>query len=266
MRHGLFVPPFGPLAEPSLLGDLAALTEDAGWDGFFLWDHVVYRAPVTDVTDSWIGLAAAAMRTSRVVLGPLVTPLPRRRPQIVARQVVALDRLSNGRMVLGAGLGLDSSGRELSAFGEELDDRVRAAMLDESLEVVVALMRGQEVAFAGHHYRADGVRFLPGPVQPHVPIWLAARWPNRRPLRRAVRYDGVFEIDTAGATPAEVVELVASERGGDLEGFDVVVEGYTLDEAAAWAAAGATWWLQSFDAFTLTLDGVQRVIEEGPPR
>ena len=130
MRAGLTLPIFDGLADPRLLADLAATAEQAGWDGVFVWDHVVYRSPVRAATDPWIATAAMAARTERVALGPMVTPLARRRPQVVARQAVALDHLSGGRLVLGVGLGLDRSGGELSRFGEELDDRRRAAMLD----------------------------------------------------------------------------------------------------------------------------------------
>lgn len=137
-RHGIFLPIFDELADPRLLGELGAAAEARGWDGMFLWDHVTYRAPVRAVTDPWIALACVAMQTSTIALGPMVTPLARRRPQVLARQVAALDRLSGGRFVLGVGLGLDASGRELSSFGEELDDRRRAEMLDEALALVGA--------------------------------------------------------------------------------------------------------------------------------
>ncbi|HKY65400.1 MAG TPA: LLM class flavin-dependent oxidoreductase, partial [Acidimicrobiales bacterium] len=133
MRTGVFLPIFDELADPTTLVRLAVRAEQRGWDGVFLWDHVVYRPPVAAATDPWIALAAIAAATERVQLGPMVTPLARRRPWIVARQAVALDHLSGGRFVLGLGLGLDSSGGELSRFGEQTDDRRRAAMLDEGL-------------------------------------------------------------------------------------------------------------------------------------
>lgn len=120
-RSGLFVPPFGELADPNVLADLAGQAEAGGWDGFFIWDHLQYRDPVREVADPWIALAAIATRTERLRIGALVTPLARRRPQVVARQTTTLDLLSGGRMVFGAALGRDQSGRELSAFGEELD-------------------------------------------------------------------------------------------------------------------------------------------------
>lgn len=221
----------------------------------FLWDHVQYRAPVTDVADPWVAMAAMAVATERVRLGALVTPLARRRPHVLARQVATLAHLSGGRLVLGAGLGLDRSGRELSAFGEETDDRTRAAMLDEALDLVRRLLTGDEVHHHGDHYRAGGVRFLP--AAPDVPVWVAARWPHRRPLRRAARHDGVFVIDLDGP------QLVADVRAavGDV---DVVCEDLDPATAGDYLSAGATWWLQAFDPFTVTRAEVEKAIRSPP--
>ena len=218
-----------------------------------LWDHVLYRPPVTAVADPWITLAAIATATEQVRIGPIVTPLARRRPQIVARQCTSLDQLSGGRMVLGAGLGLDSSGGELSRFGEELDDRRRAAMLDEALGLLDALWSGDEVHHTGEHYRADGVRFLPRPVQrPRIPV-AGRSLPQPRANRPAARFEGAFPIDLDSADQlAEIIEILRTERGeAGLEGFDIVVEGDNGSDPAPFAAAGATWWLAAFDAFTV---------------
>ncbi len=262
MRRGLTVPIFDELADPRVLARLAAAAEAAGWDGFFVWDHVVYRPPVTAATDAWIALAAIAAATERIELGPMVTPLARRRPWIVARQAVALDHLSGGRFVLGLGLGLDASGRELSRFGEETDDRRRAAMLDEGLAVLTGLLSGQEVRHQGEHYSAEAT-FLPGPLRSGgMPIWLAARWPNRRPVERALRHDGVFLIDTDDpANLAGIVEQAAALG----RPFDIVVEGWPGSAVDGWEAAGATWWLADFDPFTATPEHVEAVIAAGPP-
>src|SRR4051812_47040547 len=192
MRFGLTLPPFDGLADPGLLADLAVAAEAAGWDGVFVWDHVRYRAPVRAATDPWIALAAIAVRTERIALGPMVTPLARRRPHIVARQLVAIDQLSAGRVVLRAGLGPDRSGEEFARFGEQPDLAIRAAMLDEALDVITALLGGEPVDHHGTHYTATDVTFLPRPVRGHIPVWIAARWPNPRPLQRAARYDGLY--------------------------------------------------------------------------
>jgi len=265
MRYGLTLPIFDALADPLVLADLAAAAEEAGWDGVFVWDHVVYRSPIRAATDPWIATAAMAMRTERIALGPMVVPLARRRPQIVARQAVALDHLSGGRFVLGVGLGLDRSGGELSRFGEETDDRRRAEMLDEALELLGRLLSGELVDHHGAHYTIDGVQFLPTPVRGHLPTWVAARWPNKRPMRRAARYDGLFVIDvTAADLPAAIAEVERSRPDG-LAGYDVVVEADPGSDARPWEDAGATWWLASPDPFTLSLDAVRAVVDAGPP-
>lgn len=263
MKTGLFLPIFDELADPRLLADLAAEAEAAGWDGVFVWDHVVYRAPVRAATDPWIALAAMATSTSRLVLGPMVTPLARRRPQVVARQLVALDHLSGGgRLVFGVGLGLDASGGELSRFGEETDDRTRASMLDEGLGLLRSLLSGSPVDHHGAHYTARDVTFLPTPVTGRLPIWAAARWPNRRPLRRAASLDGVFLIDVD--RPAQLAEAVDVLRGeGAGADFDVVVELHGDDRAGPWAEAGATWGLAAFDPFSVTVEQVRSRITAG---
>jgi alkanesulfonate monooxygenase SsuD/methylene tetrahydromethanopterin reductase-like flavin-dependent oxidoreductase (luciferase family) len=263
VRHGLTLPIFDDMADPGVLADLAVEAEDAGWDGVFLWDHVNYRSPTTRTTDPWTALAAMADRTERITLGPMVTPLARRRPHIVARQVLALDHLSGGRFVLGAGLGLDSSGGELSKFGEETDDRRRADMLDEALELVRDLISGEPVDHHGTHFTASDVQFRPPPVNGSIPIWVAARWPNRRPLRRAARYDGVFVIDLEPPELADAVRYVRSLRPPTP--YDVVVQVPPDSDPGPWQDAGATWWLAAFDPFTVTPSSVRGVIDRGPP-
>lgn len=266
MRFGLDFPPFGDLADPHLVAEIATTAEAAGWDGVFVWDHIQYREPVTHVGDPWILLAAIAAATSRVIIGPMVTPLPRRRPQVVARQTTTLDQLSSGRMVVGVGLGLDGSGAEFSAFGEELDDRTRAEQLDEALGLLDALWSGQTVEHVGPHYRASPVHFLPTPVQrPRPPIWVAARWPYRRPLRRAARWDGVFLIDEE--TPQQLAEAVAiiEEARTAPDPFEVVVNRPFGSDPAPWAEAGATWFLTR-SPYTIDGDSVMEMARAGPHR
>jgi alkanesulfonate monooxygenase SsuD/methylene tetrahydromethanopterin reductase-like flavin-dependent oxidoreductase (luciferase family) len=253
-KHALFLPIFDALADPRLLGDLAAEAEAAGWYGVFVWDHLQYRPPIRAATDPWTAMACIAMQTTRVRLGPMVTPLARRRPQVLARQVAALDQLSGGRFVLGVGLGLDASGAELSSFGEELDDRRRAAMLDEALTVVRGLLSGERVDHDGPTYAARGVTFLPAAP---VPVWVAARWPNRRPLLRAAAHDGLFVIDVAA--PADLraaLDVIEAERG-TLDAYDVAVFLREGESADAWSAAGATWLLTDIDPFTVTIEQVR---------
>jgi alkanesulfonate monooxygenase SsuD/methylene tetrahydromethanopterin reductase-like flavin-dependent oxidoreductase (luciferase family) len=266
VRYGVFLPPFDELADARLLAELAARAEAAGWDGVFLWDHVLYRAPVVAIADPWIALAAMAVATRRIILGALVTPLARRRPWIVARQVTTLDRLAEGRLVLGGGLGTDRSGRELSSFGEELDDRRRAAMLDEALALIQQLLTGEDVSYHGHHYVADGVRMRPRPYGDRiVPVWMAAVWPHLKPVRRALDYQGLFLIGTdRPADVAKVAEIVSQERTRT-DGFELVVEGGPEDDPAPMEASGATWWLVGFEPFTLERSAVEAAIDRGPP-
>lgn len=262
-RFGLDFPPFGALADPRAQVEVAVAAEEGGWDGVFLWDHVMYRSPAVEAADPWVGLGAMAAATDRVALGPMVTPLARRRPQIVARQATAIDQLSGGRFVLGVGLGLDSSGRELSAFGEEGDDRARARMLDESMQIINGLWSGETVSHRSAHYTVDEVTFLPRPVQrPRPPIWVAGRWPYRRPLERAARWDGYFPIDITAPQLAEVVETIVELRG-DLDGFDVIAQVPYGDDPQPCIDVGATWILTE-TPYTTDANGVLEAASRGP--
>jgi alkanesulfonate monooxygenase SsuD/methylene tetrahydromethanopterin reductase-like flavin-dependent oxidoreductase (luciferase family) len=271
MRHALFLPLFGELAEPRVVANLAIEAEAAGWDGVFVWDHIAYREPVTDVADPWVTLAAMACVTERLVIGPLVTPLPRRRPTKLAREAVSVDRLSDGRLVLGAGLGGDNNG-EFAELGDEGEPRARARLLDEGLDLLLALWSGEPVTHHGAAYTVDGLAFRPAPVQrPRIPVWLAARYPNRAPVRRAARYDGLFPIDLDRPEQLrEMLAIVAEHRPAGADGpFDVPVEapaGSTAADIPAWEEAGATWWLAGFDQFTLSAEHVRSVVAAGPPR
>ena len=263
MKHGLFLPPFDELADPRSLAHLAALAEEHGWDGVFLWDHVLRPDPPRPVADPWIALSAIAAATKRVALGPMITPIVRRRPQKLAREAVSLDHLSGGRLVLGMGLGVDT-GRELSAFGEVLEPVERAAMLDEGLELMTSLWSGERVDHMGDHYRADGVTFLPRPVQrPRPPIWLAARTTNRAPLRRAARFDGVFAIEVALDELVRMLAFIEVERGS-LDGFDVATVATPDRDPASHAAAGVTWWMTDVHPGASVAD-VATLVERGPP-
>jgi alkanesulfonate monooxygenase SsuD/methylene tetrahydromethanopterin reductase-like flavin-dependent oxidoreductase (luciferase family) len=269
VRAGLFVPLFDELADPVAVARLAAEAEEAGWDGFFVWDHVRWHAPVVEVADPWITLAAMATATERIRLGPMVTPLARRRPVKVARETATLDRLSGGRLTLGAGLGSDRFGSELSLTGEELDDRRRAGMLDESLEILGAAWSGDTVHHRGEHYTVDGMRFLPRPVQrPGVPIWVAGYYGSARPLRRAARYQGFFPVGLQHPDQlAEIVTALTARRGeagtGITGPYDIVTEIEPGQDPTPYAAAGATWCLVAFPPESVTIDLVRGVIRDG---
>ncbi len=238
MRHALFLPPFGELSDISLLVELAQEAEEEGLDGVFLWDHVM-RPPSepVEIADTWVALTAIAQATERVVIGPLVTPITRRRPQKLARETVSVDRLSGGRLVLGLGLGVDS-GRELTAFGEIVDARHRGRRLDEGVAVLQGLWSGAPFTHDGEEFTVDDVTFQPTPVHGSIPMWFAARGDATRPVRRAARHQGLFPVDVDRDQLARMTELVHAERGS-LEGFDVVALGHVVGDEAA--DIGVTW-------------------------
>lgn len=265
LRSALWLPPFSDLADPVVVARLAAEAEEAGWHGVFLWDHLTWRAPVRQVADPWITLAAAAAATERLRLGPMVTPLARRRPAKVARETVTLDRLSGGRLTLGVGLGSDRFGGELSATGEQLDDRRRAQMLDEALEILTAAWSGRNVHHLGEHYTVDGVQFLPRPVRQRVPVWVAGFPGKIRPLRRAALYDGFFPVNLEH--PGQLAEAVATITGlrqHTTAPYDIAVALPPGTDPAPYAAAGATWWLAEFEPEGVSVDQVRGVLRDGP--
>jgi alkanesulfonate monooxygenase SsuD/methylene tetrahydromethanopterin reductase-like flavin-dependent oxidoreductase (luciferase family) len=228
---------------------LAALAERRGFEGFFVWDHLVYGAPARPLADPWVALSAVACATKHVLLGPLVTPLARRRVHKLARETATLDILSGGRLVLGVGIGGESTG-EFGPFGEVVDPRARARMLDEGLERLKSYWAGE---------------FEPRPLQrPRIPIWVGATWPNRRPLRRAARFDGL--VPWAQDTPDQLAEMVADvneQRNGRHARFDIVVLNPPGVDPAPWEAAGATWCLTDFGESPTEAD-LRAAIEEGP--
>ncbi len=253
VRHAVTLPTGGPCADPRVLVDLAERAEAAGWDGVFLEDYVVFQGnPAAPTCDAWVALAAIAVRTTRIVIGTRVTPLARRRPWVVARQAAAIDQLSGGRMVLGAGLGDTGehvvSDASFTHFGEERDPRRRAAILDEALEVIAGLWTGEPFAFRGAHFQVDGVTFRPPPVQqPRIPIWIGGGYPVPGPTARAARWDGsmLYRADGRPLEPEDVraMRAAAGDRPHDVSvGVD---RGADLDAERARLAtlieAGATW-------------------------
>jgi alkanesulfonate monooxygenase SsuD/methylene tetrahydromethanopterin reductase-like flavin-dependent oxidoreductase (luciferase family) len=261
LKTAIYLPNYGPFGDARAIADLARDAESAGWDGFFLWDHI---APYNDAgsslpcTDPWLALTAAAMQTTSIMIGTTVTPLPRRRPHKLARETVTLDRHSNGRLILGVGIGLGQS--EWDHLGEEKDPRSRGRMLDEALDVLVGLWSGKPFHFNGEHYHIEQAQFLPIPFQkPRIPVWVGGLWPNKRPFRRMAHWDGMFPLfDVFGPEQepvfAEAVAFVQTERErlGLIEPFDVIKMGMSPGDDPAEAAAsinsaieaGATWWLE----------------------
>jgi len=276
MHYGFITPNWGDYGDPRLLAELACEAEAAGWEGFFIWDHIKW--PAQDPTaDPWVALAAMAMRTERIRLGTMVTALPRRRPWKLARETLTLDQLSGGRLILGVGLGYFTN-EEFAAFGEETDPKIRAARLDEGLEVLTGLWSGEPFSYDGTQYQVKNVCFTPPPVQrPRIPIWVAGTWPIKAPFRRAARWDGVVPIGRdfeKPLTPAEIRDIAAyiKEHRASKEPFEVARGGQTPGRDAAedaalvapYAEAGLTWWLES--RIGSSLAEVRERIRKGPPR
>ncbi|HEY2664974.1 MAG TPA: LLM class flavin-dependent oxidoreductase [Candidatus Binataceae bacterium] len=278
MKFGIDTPHFGSFGDASLLADLAYETEQAGWDGFFIWDHVLMWEAAR-VVDPWIALALVAARTSRIRFGAMVTPVARRHPWKLARETVTLDHISGGRLIFGAGLGTDMWG-EMSAFGTPSDDRLRATILDEGLEILTGLWTGKPFGFTGHHFDLKPVQFLPPPLQsPRIPIWIGGAWPKaKRPFRRAARFDGVIPITgdlNTPLTPANLRAISAyiKRHRTSPAPFDIVFAGETpglsreqdREIAASIAESGATWFLESASPFK-SLEAFRTRLRKGPPR
>ena len=292
LKTAIYLPNFGPFGDARAIADLARDAESAGWDGFFLWDHIAAHNDDFDggslpCADPWLALTAAAMQTTSIMLGTTVTPLPRRRPHKLARETVTLDRLSGGRLILGVGIG--GGPREWDHLGEETDLRSRGRMLDEELDILVGLWSGEPFQFDGKHYHIEQAQFLPPPFQqPRIPVWVGGNWPYKRPFRRMARWDGMFPLFNVfgleqASVFAEAVAFVQAEREklGLNEPFDVIKMGMTPGDDPAEAAAivnpaakaGATWWLELLmpevyglnptdpQAYTV----LQTRVKQGPP-
>jgi alkanesulfonate monooxygenase SsuD/methylene tetrahydromethanopterin reductase-like flavin-dependent oxidoreductase (luciferase family) len=263
VRYGICLANIGSYSDPRVAVRVARAAEDAGWEGIFLWDHLafVWGPPAAD---PWVTLAAIASATSKLRIGTAVTPVARRRPQVLAQTVATLDVLSGGRVIFGAGLG--GSPSEFGKFGEPTDAKIRAAMLDEGLELLRRLWAGEEVTHRGHHYTADGVKLAPTPAQERLPIWIGG---SRKPsLRRAARWDGwvADSADPTGMTlgPDDIGRSI--DVIGRSDGFDVAVLGQAdLADPTAYERAGATWWLENVHDMRGSLDEMLRLVAAGPP-
>ncbi len=260
MEFGLNVPQFEAFGDVHTLVQMAQEAETAGWDAFFIWDHVLFDDLWHPIADPWIALAAIAAATSRIRLGTMITPLARRRPWKVAREAATLDHLSNGRFILGVGLG-DPVQWEFGFFGEETDARIRAEKLDEALEILAGLWRGDYFSFTGKHFQLEEMRFLPRPMQqPRIPIWVGGYWPRKRPFQRAARWDGVCPSSLHGAlTPDDwrrILAYVQQHRTADTP-FAAVHSGVTpgddpsqdREKVVAYAKAGVTWWIEDLSPY-----------------
>jgi alkanesulfonate monooxygenase SsuD/methylene tetrahydromethanopterin reductase-like flavin-dependent oxidoreductase (luciferase family) len=258
MRYALYLPNFGPTGDVHTVTDLARRAEATGWDAVFVWDH--FEAGALPVLDPWVALAAIATQTERVMLGPMIVPLARRRPQKVALEAATLAALAPGRFILGVGLGAP---HDFELFGEDSDWRVRADKVDAGIATLRRAWAGKEVV--------PGIRFFDEPL-PHIPVWVSGGWPRKQPFHGVEQADGVFPISQWSEengwqplSPQHVHECLVSvpERArGDFAiwGFDDRGT-YSIDE---YEAAGVTWW--TVDMFQLPLEERYAVVEAGPKR
>jgi alkanesulfonate monooxygenase SsuD/methylene tetrahydromethanopterin reductase-like flavin-dependent oxidoreductase (luciferase family) len=284
MQYGLSLPNGGSWGDPRISAELALLAEDSGWDGVFLEDYIVWQSHQDVPTyDPWITLAAMAMRTKHIRLGTMVTPLARRRPWKLARETVSLDNLSNGRLILGVGLG--DTGESVEAdvsfthFGERTQARERALMLDEALDVLTGLWSGEPFHYDGRYYQVEQVTFLPPPIQkPRIPIWVGGGFPLKGPMQRAARWDGAcfYKHRTHYLTPDDIRTLRSFlvQQRSTLDGYDIAVGGgmrradweQERDYIRSLAQAGATWWSEYIPPSSGDLETVRTLIERGPLR
>lgn len=278
MQYGFVI----PKGDPRTVAEMAHELEESGWDGAFYWDGMCLSGEwAGDVYDPWVTMAAMAMRTRRVRLGAIVTPPSRRRPWKLAREAMTLDHLSHGRLILPVGLGaIDDQG--FGNVGEATDRKVRAALLDESLQILTGLWSGEPFAFQGEHYQFGPMTFRPTPVQPRIPIWVVAAWPRPKSMARALRYDGILPnfVEPDGSqgegSPERYAAIAAyAAQHRDTPGpYDIVVEGVTpADDPAAAAAkvqpyieAGGTWWVESPWTPPNDVADLRRRIAAGPPK
>ncbi len=264
MRYGICLANIGTYSDPTVPVRLAQAADASGWDGVFIWDHLAF-AWGPPAADPWTVLAAIAISTEHVRLGPAVTPVARRRPHVLAHQVATLDNLSGGRVTFGAGLGGSTS--EFGKFGEPTDAKVRAAMLDEGLELLPRLWSGEEVTHRGEHYTVEGVTLAPTPLQERLPIWIGGNRPAS--LRRAARWDGWLAdgADPTGMTlsPDDIARSIATIGRSDQYDVAVLGESDRMDPTA-YANAGATWWLENLHDKRGALDEVLALVQKGPPR
>jgi len=274
LRYGVFLPDFGKALDPRSLTELAGEAEDYGWDGFFLWDHVVEWNRRTPVYDAFTCLAAIATNTKRIRIGTAVTPIPFLQPWVIARQSVTLDRLSNGRLILGVGLGGKES-CDYERFGQSGDNRVLAEKLDESLEIIAGLWSGKPFRYSGKHYLLKNSVFLPhGTQKPRIPIWIAAHWPRRGPFKRAAKWDGMIPLRYPEnlIQPSELrqaIDYIKTLRG-NTDNFDVAIIGSAINQRGnleivnRFARSGMTWWFENLYGTRNSYGATRQIIRLGP--
>ncbi|MFX0069747.1 MAG: LLM class flavin-dependent oxidoreductase [Candidatus Hermodarchaeota archaeon] len=284
MKYGIQFPNSGGFFEdPKDVANLARDAEKAGWDGFFVWDHLMLvRHPKEPFYDPWMLLSLVATNTKKIKLGPMVTPVPRRRPWVLARECTTLDHLSDGRAMLGVGLGAPDY--EYANFGEDKNLKTRAQKLDEGLDIIQGLWSGEPFKYKGEHYQIRKTRFLPKPVNGSIPIFASCTYtPDfsiKKPIHRAMKYNGLimahYEYPLKQVEPNEVKEMVKyvnahRNSNGPFEFFLNGISPENLKERKnkmkQYKEAGLTWWMEKIDAeyYENSYDKICDKIVQGPP-
>jgi len=254
MKFGLAL----PYVDPLTAARYARRAEEAGWDGVFMGDAIWCLDPM-------IALTAAAMQTTRIRLGTMITPVPLRKPWKIASESLALDHASNGRLILGLGAGAVWMGWQ--GFPDEVTaKRPRAEMLDECIDLLTLFSKREPFDYEGKHFPVkltllDQQHYPPKPIQqPRIPIWVVGIWPRKKSMQRVLKCDGLLaqKMNSAGefepVMPQDVQDMhkfVIDNRTLTTP-FDIIVEEQTLDWEKAriqgklgqWQEVGATWWIE----------------------
>lgn len=230
----------------------AIAAEQAGWHGVFVPDELS-----AGYSDPWTVLAAVATRTEHIRLGTWITPVPHQQPWRLAHALAALDQLSGGRVIMGAGLGAPTEHR---MFGGDYEPRALGRKYDEALEIITRLWSGTPFDFDGEFFTLRDATISVTPVQqPRIPILMGCWWPNKKPFRRAAQFDGIMPFwpalmqegsgpqgeEPTGSTEEELKDLVAYYRSiTDRPGEILVPDRGTAEYRALAAELGVTWLLE----------------------
>jgi alkanesulfonate monooxygenase SsuD/methylene tetrahydromethanopterin reductase-like flavin-dependent oxidoreductase (luciferase family) len=279
IHYGLTLSSVGELGSAADMAHLARLAEESGWDGFFLEDYILFwNNDAWPNYDLWIALAAMAIHTKRITLGTMVTPLNRRRPWKLAREALTLDQLSQGRLVLGIGLG-NKNDKDFVKFGEATNSK----KLNESLAILTGLLSGEPFSFSGDYFQLGEVQFVPKSVQqPRIPIWIGGGYPLPGPTERAIQYDGscMYHVPAdqqwVDMSPDDIHNLrerVRMTRGNAAaDAYTIAVggrmRGENLDEERAHIRAieqaGANWWVEHVEVDAAHI--MREKVARGPVR
>ena len=270
MHYGFVIPDI-PQAGPREIADLAREAEEKGWDAIFFWDADWGFSP-------WIVLSAMATYTERIRFGAMLHPLAWRQPWLFARDCATLDQLSNGRLIVSIGLGAvdeQDFSRGRTRFGAPVDRKVRAALIDESLEIVNGLWSGQAITLHGEHYQLEAFGIRPTPAQtPRIPIWTVGVWGRHKSMARVLRCDGMLTSEATSADEIRAIKAFVQEHRTLTSPFDIVMEADTRSNSPeqvqakirALADAGVTWWVETMWGPESTFEATRARLQQGPPR